>query len=211
MDHVYIDDIVVLASNTPTITINQTGYVSDYGSVVAGSNSTEHTYTVSGSNLTNDITVTAPADFLVSKTSGSGFASSVTLTQAGGTVASTTIYARYSPASATGASGALNITNSSIGATTQNVATSGAAVATEPTTSGTISFGTATGGSIPVNLPTVGNGSRRIIVAKAGSAVSFTPADGTAMAGVNANFGAATDQAGGNKVVYDGTGSGSNV
>jgi hypothetical protein len=68
-----------------------------------------------------------------------------------------------------------------------------------------------TGGTIEVNLPSVGNGARRMIVAKSGSAVSFTPTDGTAMAGVNANFGTATDQGSGNKVVYDGTGSGSSV
>jgi hypothetical protein len=54
------------------------------------------------------------------------FGSSVTLLQAGGTVANTTIHVRYSPgASATGATGSLSITNASTGATTQNVSVSG--------------------------------------------------------------------------------------
>ena len=50
-----------------------------------------------------------------------------------------------------------------------------------------------------------GNGAGRIVIARKASAVSFTPVDGTGYAG-NADFGSATDQGSGNRVVYNGTG-----
>ncbi|MCB9895865.1 MAG: hypothetical protein H6839_15570 [Planctomycetes bacterium] len=84
--------------------------------------SAEQTYTVSGYNLSNNIVITAPADFEVSQTSGSGFSGGLTLTQSGGTVAPTTIYVRYTPTTL-GATG--NITNVS-GGNSQNVAVTGA-------------------------------------------------------------------------------------
>jgi hypothetical protein len=59
-----------------------------------GTPSAEQTIDVSGANLTADITVTAPTNYEVSTTSGSGFGTSVTLTQSGGTVAPTTVYIR---------------------------------------------------------------------------------------------------------------------
>lgn len=56
--------------------------------------SAEQTYSVSGINLTADLIVTAPANFEISSTSGTGYSSSVSLTPASGTVASTTLYVR---------------------------------------------------------------------------------------------------------------------
>lgn len=50
-----------------------------------------------------------------------------------------------------------------------------------------------------------GNGAGRIVVARASSAVTFSPTDGTTYA-ANADFSAAVDQGSGNKVVYDGSG-----
>jgi hypothetical protein len=52
-----------------------------------------------------------------------------------------------------------------------------------------------------------GNGASRIVVAHAGSPVSYTPTDGFGTIGVNNNFSLAADQGSGNKVVYDGSGS----
>ncbi len=86
--------------------------------------SAEQSFTISGSNLTNNITVTPPTGFQVSTTSGSGFGSSVVLNQSGGTVASTTVYARFNPSALADQVGG-NITCVSTGATTQNVAVSG--------------------------------------------------------------------------------------
>ncbi|OAZ02840.1 MBG domain-containing protein [Flavobacterium succinicans] len=89
----------------------------------AGSVSTAQNFTVSGSELTANITVTAPTGFEVSLTADSGYASSITLTQTGGTVATTTVYVRLS-ATATGTPSG-NVSCTSTGATTQNVAVSG--------------------------------------------------------------------------------------
>lgn len=52
---------------------------------------------------------------------------------------------------------------------------------------------------------TPGNGASRIVIARQGSAVSFTPSDSTAYA-FNSDFSLATDLGSGNKVVYNGSG-----
>lgn len=201
----------VSVGTAPAITTAFTGFTSAFGNTVAGTSSAEQTYSVSGSDLTADITVTAPAGFEVSTTTGTGFGTSLTLSQTAGAVAATTIYVRYSPTAATGATGSLSITNASAGATTQTIPVSGNALAVEPTLAGTITTGAISNTSIELNLPTVGDGTRRLIVGRDGSAVSFGPADGLTMAGVSADFSLAADQGSGNKVVYDGTGSGSSV
>ncbi len=79
-------------------------------------------------------------------------------------------------------------------------------LAIEPTTHATsLAFS-----SIATNQMTLtwarGNGSNRVVVVKAGSAVTWTPADGVAPSGVNGNFGSAADQGDGNKIGYDGSG-----
>jgi hypothetical protein len=81
-------------------------------------------FSVSGSLLTADLTVTAPTGFEVSTSSGSGFGSSVALTPSGGTVVATTIYVRLA-ASATGGAVSGNVTVASTGASSVNVAVSG--------------------------------------------------------------------------------------
>ena len=87
----------------------------------------EQSYSVSGSNLTEDIVVTAPTDFEVSLSSTTGFGASVTLTESGGSVASTPVFVRMNAASEGTPSG--DITHVSAGATTVNVAVSGSVVA----------------------------------------------------------------------------------
>jgi gliding motility-associated-like protein len=81
-------------------------------------------FTVSGSGLTTDITVTSPADFEVSLNPGNGYGSSVTLTQLLGTVGPTIVYVR-SAASAPAGNLAENVVLTSTGAATQNVVTTG--------------------------------------------------------------------------------------
>ena len=75
-----------------------------------------------------------------------------------------------------------------------------------PGSSPTITFGTTTTATIPVTaLGNAAAGSRRLIVVKQGSAVSFTPSDTVIYSGVNSNFTSASDQGSGNKIVYDDT------
>lgn len=64
--------------------------------------SNEDTFGLEGLFLTTDITVTAPTNFEVSLTSGSGYASAVTVTQTGGIVAITDIYVRLTSGLAIG-------------------------------------------------------------------------------------------------------------
>ena len=107
---------------TPTIVVSSS--VSGLNYVLDNGPSSEGTFSVSGSNLTNNIEITAPTDFEVSETSGSGFSASVTLTQTGGTVASTTIYVRLkSDLLVASYSGDVDVT--STGATAKTVALSG--------------------------------------------------------------------------------------
>jgi len=123
-----IDNISVTGTplSTPSITVSTTSLPS-FGVVQIGNNSPAQTYTVSGDNLTGDVTVTAPAQFQVS-TDNVNFSSSVTLTQSGGNLVGepVTIYARFSPTSVGSTSG--NITHTSPSATTQTVAVSGTGV-----------------------------------------------------------------------------------
>lgn len=131
-DEFGIDDISITgqaATPPPTISVSPaslTGFTYAEGS----GPSTEQSFTVSGTDLTNDITVTAPANYEISETSGSGFTNTITLTQSSGAVASTTIYVRLS-AGLTAAGSPYNqtITASSTGATTQDVDVEGTVTA----------------------------------------------------------------------------------
>jgi hypothetical protein len=110
-------------SASPTISISKSTL--DFGFVKEGTNSPEQSYTISASFLSpaiGDITITAPMGYQVSTTSGSGFSSIINLGYSGGNLATTTIYVRFSPSSATLFSG--DISNSGGGATTQNIAVS---------------------------------------------------------------------------------------
>ncbi|MFZ4725142.1 MAG: InlB B-repeat-containing protein [Paludibacter sp.] len=188
-----------IAFNAPSITKNESGYTSNLGMVAVGSNSSYQSFTVQGSDLTDDITVTPPtADFKVSK-NGTDWSNIVAITSVEA-ASPYTVYVRYSPSSATGAVSG-NITLSTPGGTSVTVAVSGQSIAAEPTTQGTITFGTTTTTSVVVNF-TSGDGGNRIVVAKSGSAPTGTPADGTSYTG-NAAFGSAP-AFGDGVVVYSG-------
>ncbi len=94
--------------------------------------SAEGSFSVGGVNLSTDITVTAPANFEISLTSGSGFGSSVTVPiDGGGVAASTIVYARLS-ASLGANSYSGNVTASSTGATDELVSLSGVVSPADP-------------------------------------------------------------------------------
>ena len=101
-----IDNVVVTGvSSGPNISVNPSSisnlnYFTGNGPSIAGS------YTLTGSSLTNDITITAPSLFEISNTSSStGFGSSLTISPSSGSI-NTTIYARLisdlTPANYTG-------------------------------------------------------------------------------------------------------------
>ncbi len=112
------------SAGTPDITV--TSSMTAFGNVNVGTTSAEKTYTVSGTLLTANIDLTAPTDYQISTTSGSGFGSTLSLTPSSGTVATTTIYVRFQPTSQGTIAG--NITHVSAGATTKNAAVTGTGV-----------------------------------------------------------------------------------
>lgn len=77
---------------TPQFSVFGTPDALNYG--VGSGPSNEDSIFVEGLFLTNDITVTAPINFEVSLTSGTGFSNSVTVPQVAGTVANTEVFVR---------------------------------------------------------------------------------------------------------------------
>jgi len=115
-----------------TITLSQSTPLNGFTYVVGNGPSGEQTFTVEGTNLTNDITVTAPADYEVSLTSGTGFTTALTLTQTGGTVSTTTIHTRLKAGLSIGSySESIDIT--SAGATPKSLLCNGNVTSPNPT------------------------------------------------------------------------------
>jgi hypothetical protein len=119
-----IDDVKVISSSmSPTVTVSTTtltnlNYISGTGP------SAEQNFTVSGNNLTSNIVLTAPVNFEISLTSGSGFLSTINLVPSGGTVPVTVIFVRLKAGlvlnTYTG-----NITADSAGATQRTISLTG--------------------------------------------------------------------------------------
>jgi hypothetical protein len=94
----------VLAAKPPIVTTsiaNLIGftYIYDFGP------SGEQSFTVSGTSLTTDVTVTAPVDFEISTTPGTGFQSSIALHTVGSILSPTLIYVRLKAGLAVGSYG----------------------------------------------------------------------------------------------------------
>lgn len=194
------DSFTTSASSEPLINILDAGVV--FGNAVKGAVSTEKNYRVSGRNLTSGVTLSAPSGFGISLNSGSGHQSSLILPQAGGVLDTTLVYVIYTCSSDSG-SLVSNITHTSPGAVGNAISVSVNRIATEPVSGSSITFGTKTTSSLVLNF-SGGTGQKRIVVAKASSAVSYVPQDGNAVTGVNAVFTSATDQGSGNKIVLNG-------
>jgi hypothetical protein len=118
------DDITLTATQEVELSVSTTS-LTYFGNVETGSNSSEQSFTVSGTNLTGDISVVPPTGFEISLTTGGSFSATnpITLSPSSGTVTSTTIYVRFAPS--TVGSHSDNITLSTTGYSDQNVAVSG--------------------------------------------------------------------------------------
>lgn len=93
----------IINSITNSITSMNTTY---------GLASPETTFNVSGKYIIQNILVTPPTGFEVSKTTGSGFTNTVTITQSGGNITNTTIYLRIkSNASVGNLTGTINLSS----------------------------------------------------------------------------------------------------
>ena len=118
------DGVTFTASYEPVITVSTTS-LTHFGNVQTGSSSTEQSFTVEGDDLNGDITITPPTGFEISTGTGGSFVPTnpITLTRTGRDVSTTNIYVKFTPTIAAETSG--NITHTSTGATTKNVAVAG--------------------------------------------------------------------------------------
>ena len=117
-----------LTVNTPVIS-SSTTTLSGFSYIAGNGPSTEQSFTVSGSNLGQDITITPTTNYEISTTSGSGFQSTaITLTQNSGSVSTTTIYVRLKAGLTAGNYNSEVIALTSSYATTVNVNCSGTVI-----------------------------------------------------------------------------------
>ena len=113
----------------PPPIITTTGKLTAFSTFV-GNSSTSQSYTVSGTNLTDNITITAPAGYVI-KTGTEAYGSSLVLAQMSGNVATTTIDVRLTGITIGTYTG--NITHTSTGvASPVNVPVSGMVKSTTP-------------------------------------------------------------------------------
>jgi hypothetical protein len=151
----YIDDFIIQnVVPTPTVTVSPS-LLTGFTYVEGSGPSAEQTFTVEGSNLTNDITITPPTNWEVSLSSGGPFqTTAITLSETSGSVANTTIYARMVSGLTNAASPfSGNIACESTGATTQNVAVDGTVTSSSlPTYCAEVDFtGSGNSGSYSTN------------------------------------------------------------
>ena len=114
----------LLRAQAQSITSSQaTGTISACAGMASASPNLQQ-ITVSGSNLTGNISVSAPANFEISTSPNSGFGSSLTLIPQAGTVNNTIIYVQ---STATAAAGAIsgNVSITSIGSVSQDIPVNG--------------------------------------------------------------------------------------
>lgn len=194
-----VDDVSIsVASVTPTINLSTTSLSGFIYSVGSGP-SAQQNFTASATNLTADLVLSAPTNYEISTTSGSGFGSSVTLTPTSGTVASTPIYTRLK-AGLPVATYNQTITATSTGATNKTVSLSGnvtappsPALVLTPTTLNGFVYAVGNGPSAPQNFTASGSALTANMIINAPtnyevsltsgsgyiSSISLTPASGT--------------------------------
>jgi hypothetical protein len=115
--------ITVNSGSTPTVATPNPTSLSGF-STVTGTASTAQTFTISGTNLTADLVVTAPTDYEVRENETGSYGSSVSFTPSLGTVSEKTIQVRVAASAGVGTPSG-NVVCSSEGATSQNVSVSG--------------------------------------------------------------------------------------
>ena len=166
--------IVTITDNDGGSNVDLVGSLSTFTSC-AGTVSAEQNFSVSGSGLTNDLIVTAPTGFEISLVSGGTFSSSISIVPTGVSVSSTTIYIRLK--SNASSAEILQISISSVGASTINLSTGVSTVNLVPTISlGTVSNvnSFATSFSIPFSA-TTGDPDQYSLVTSSPALSGFVP------------------------------------
>jgi hypothetical protein len=133
--------VTVLPS--PSISV---GSISGFGNQAINSVSAEKSYSVSGTNLTANISIAPPQGFEISTGTGTGFIATnpVIIVPSSGTVNPTTIYVRFSPTLIQSYSGIISHSSASA---SQSVAVSGTGVKPQPSNQATNFISTIPGSS----------------------------------------------------------------
>ncbi|MCB5288458.1 MAG: hypothetical protein LHW64_11760, partial [Candidatus Cloacimonetes bacterium] len=119
------------AVSGPAITLAPTTLF-DFAYVEGSGPSAEQTFTVSGSNLTEDISIAATANYEISKASGSGYTTPLIFTQTDGNVAEQTVFVRLKAELGVGDYNDEQIIATSTGATNKTVTVSGEVTSPPP-------------------------------------------------------------------------------
>ena len=173
--------IVLTYTQPPTLTA---GTLSAFGNVCTGTTAGPNSFTLSGSSLTSaSVTVGPLSGFTFSTSAGGTYTASLTLTPSGGTLSGTpNIYVKFSPTAVASYSG--NISVSGGGATSINVAASGAGVSTPPTvTTGVVSAVTNTSSTTGGTISALGCTSVTSYGIEYSTSSGFANGTGTAVSG----------------------------
>lgn len=122
--------IINLPPDQPLLTVNP-ATLTGFTYITGEGPSAAQMFSVSGTNLTASVIVQAPANYEISINETAGFTSTITLTQAGGTVAETPLYARLEAGLSIGNYNEL-ITVNSTGATEASVSLNGSVTGLPP-------------------------------------------------------------------------------
>jgi hypothetical protein len=125
----------------PPVITSSPATLTGFGYIQGSGPSAEQTFTVSGVNLTSNISIAATTNYEISTTPGAGYTTPITLAHIGGTVASTTIYVRLKAGLTAGAYNGEVINITSTGATTNTVTCSGTVINPVLSTGTLTSFG----------------------------------------------------------------------
>ncbi len=126
-DKIQIDNLSITstAGSTPTIYTAISAALDSFSEIYGSGTSDVRSFKTSAENLTANLVVTPPANWEISLSPNSGFTTSaISLTPSSNNVAQTTIYVRLANGSSIGSYSG-NITLSSTGAATKNIAVSG--------------------------------------------------------------------------------------
>jgi hypothetical protein len=99
-----------IGTGGPLISLDITGFNGSFPAIDVNTISASTSFVVSGSDLTADIVLTAPANFSISRDDAS-FSSSVTIAQNSGVVGATTIYVQFAPTEAQAYAGSITLTS----------------------------------------------------------------------------------------------------
>jgi nitrite reductase/ring-hydroxylating ferredoxin subunit len=137
----------------PAATISATAL--SFGQVIVGSANVQQ-YTITASNLTSALTITAPLGAALALAQNGSFGQTLTLQPSSGQIAQTTVFVRFAPTAATTLSGSITHTSGTTNFAT--VTLSGTGVVPQPSatlSSSTIAFGKVLIGAVAVQSYTV--------------------------------------------------------